>query len=461
MKRRAALRWVSAATVLAAVAVLLAAWLLNTVLDQRSPGELIRYTERRLLGHPKLEAVALPVLGWWRRQTERQAPADLPTLGRGPLPQAWEPASTLASDTLTVASVPALARALRDARPGQTIELAPGSYRITHTLVPTQAGRADAPITLRAARPGSVWLESATTEAFKLAQPHWVIEHLNWRGVCAQDHDCEHALHVVGAAVGSVIRHNRLLDFNAAIKVNGEGGRFPDGGHIHHNQIANAGPRRTDRPVTMIDIVAASGWVVSDNLIARFVKDGGNGISYGVFLKGGGRGGRIERNLVVCTPGDISVPGVRVALSLGGGGTSEAACREQPCLVEQHDGVIANNIVAHCNDVGIDVNRSVGSEVRHNTLINTAGITVRGEPSFARARANLLDGRVRARAPALVSPEHNLAADLRGWLDDPDALALGWRRRPDAVPTADEAMDACGRPRGALSLPGALADAPC
>jgi len=455
--RRAALRWLSAATVVAAVAAVLAWQWVGSALEQRSPGEIIRYTERRLLGHPTLEAVALPVLGWWRRQTERRAPDALPHLARGPLPQAWGPSA----DVLAVDSVPALVQALRTARPGQTIQLAPGTYRITNTLYPTQAGLADAPITLRAALPGSVYLESDTTEALKLAQPHWVIEHLHWRGVCAQDHDCEHALHVVGAAVGSVIRHNQLLDFNAAIKVNGEGGRFPDDGHIGHNHIANGGPRRTDRPVTMIDIVAASGWVVSDNLIAQFIKDGGNGISYGAFMKGGGRGGRFERNLVVCTTGNISVPGVRVGLSLGGGGTGASVCREQPCLVEHHGGVIANNIVAHCNDVGIDVNRSVDSEVRHNTLINTAGITVRGEPSFALARANLLDGRVRARAPGQVSATHNLQADLRDWLADPDALALGWRRRPAAVPTADEAVDACGHPRGPVSPPGALADGPC
>jgi parallel beta-helix repeat protein len=266
---------------------------------------------------------------------------------------------------------------------------------------------------------------------------------------------------VVGGALGTVIRHNRLQDFNAAIKVNGENGRFPDNGRLLHNHIANQAPRLTDRPVTPVDIVAASGWVVSDNVVAHFAKDGGNRISYGIFMKGGGRQGRIERNLVVCTPANPSQPGVRVGISLGGGGSGAAVCREQPCLVEHHGGVVANNVVAHCNDAGIDVNRSTGSEIRHNTLINTAGIQLRDDPSSARVRANLFDGRLRVRSPAVAEAADNLDGDTRRWWADADRLDLAWKQRPEPVTTADESTDFCGRARGPLSLPGALDGAPC
>ena len=34
-------------------------------------------------------------------------------------------------------------------------------------------------------------------------------------------------------------------------------------------------------------------------------------------------------------------------------------------------GLAANNVVAHCNDAGIDVNRSSQIALAHNTLINT------------------------------------------------------------------------------------------
>lgn len=425
---------------------------MGQLLEQHSPGELIRYLQRRLEGHPTLQAVALPPLDWWQQQVERPvALQHWTTLGRGP-----RPAGPVPAGALEVASVAALRQALREANPGQVIQLLPGLYRIEATLRPGQAGRAGAPITLRGG-PG-VRLESTTTEAFKVEQPHWVFEHLELQGRCRQDHDCEHAFHVVGAALGTVIRDNRLLDFNAAIKVNGEQGRYPDGGQLHHNHIANAGPRMTERPVTPVDIVAASGWVVGDNLVANFSK---SGVSYGIFMKGGGQRGRIERNLVVCTPAGISQPGQRIGISLGGGSTGAESCRERPCLTEHRDGVVANNVVAHCNDAGLDVNRATGAELRHNTLINTAGILVRGDPSSAMVRANLFDGALRVRPPAQASALHNAGLSAAEALADADRLDLAWRRRPDPVPSADEATDFCGRPRGPQSLPGALAGEPC
>jgi hypothetical protein len=380
----------------------------------------------------------------------------LPTLGRGPRPDTVQPA---ASDAIEVADVPALRQALREAGPGRTIQLRPGIYRIESKLVPQRAGRADAPIVLRGG-PG-VRLESVTTEAIKLDQPHWVFERLLIVGRCPRGLDCEHAFHIVGGATGTVIRDNVLEEFNAAVKVNGEQGRFPDDGRLLHNRIANLAPRTTDLPVAPVDIVAASGWIVSDNIVANFVKDGSNRVSYGIFMKGGGSGGRIERNLVVCTTSGVSQPGARVGISLGGGTTGRAFCRDLACTVEHSNGVVANNVVAHCNDAGIDVNRSTGSDIRHNTLINTAGILVRGEPSSARVRTNLMDGRLRVRPPARADAEHNLVGDTRRWWNDADGLTLAWISRPDPVPTSDEAADFCGRPRGDTSLPGALAGQPC
>lgn len=432
-----------------------AAWAVDEALKQRSPGEAIRYLQRRLQGHPILEALALPALGWWQARVERAVPAAaLPLLGRGPGPAGPPPAGAIG-----VASIEALRTALHDAAPGQTIVLQPGRYRVESTLSPRQAGRADAPITLRGSDGAEI--ESVTTEAFKVVQPHWVFEHLLIQGRCRQDHDCEHAFHVAGAAVGTVIRHNRLQDFNAAIKVNGESGRFPDDGRLQHNHIANRAPRVTERPVTPVDIVGASGWIVGDNLVSHFVKNGGNGTSYGIFMKGGGSSGRIERNLVVCTAQDVSQAGQRVGISLGGGGTGRESCGGQPCAEEHKGGIVANNIVAHCNDAGLDVHRATASVLRHNTLVNTAGILLRGGPGSTTVRANLLDGRLRVRPPAVADAGDNLEADTRGWFADADALALAWRRSPEPVATANEAGDFCGRPRGPRSLPGALAGDPC
>ena len=56
----------------------------------RTPGELIRYTERRLQGHPKLEFVALPILGsllaWFGEPEygDKQLPFTIPALPPNP-----------------------------------------------------------------------------------------------------------------------------------------------------------------------------------------------------------------------------------------------------------------------------------------------------------------------------------------------------------------------------------------
>ena len=236
------------------------------------------------------------------------------------------------------------------------------------------------------------------------SQPHWVFKNLVWRGVCAWDGDCEHAIHVVGAARGLVLRNNRFEDFNAAIKVNGENGLWPDAGLLQFNILSIHRARRTDKPVTPFDLVGASHWQVQDNHFERFIKHGGNGISFGVFLKGGGASGRIERNLVVCTTEAVAQKGQRVGISLGGGGTDAGSCRRQPCDAEHSGGIVANNVVAHCNDAGVDVYRSPRSTVVHNTLVNTLGILVRYAPAQARL-AGQPDRRRRAPAPRWAGRE--------------------------------------------------------
>ena len=55
-----------------------------------------------------------------------------------------------------------MAEAMRDAMPGEALELAPGTYHIGERLATGRAGRPEQPITLRAARPGSVTLEVDT-----------------------------------------------------------------------------------------------------------------------------------------------------------------------------------------------------------------------------------------------------------------------------------------------------------
>lgn len=388
---------------------------------QRSPGELLRYAERRLIGHPKLEVVGKPLVAWLRVQIEHPID-DVPVPHKQGNQSASLPLQRYGEDGRPVASVlgestvaPVAPRTTqlvspRDdlrpllvaARPGDTFELLPGHYGLPRSIHLNQGGTPSQPVTVRAAQPGSVVIESSASEGFVVESPYWIFENLVIKGICPIHSNCEHAFHVVGNAQNTVIRNNRIEDFNAHIKVNGLAPYWPDHGLIQFNTLINTTPRDTARSVTPIDIVGASHWHVLDNQIRDFAKYDGNKISYGVFMKGGGQHGLIARNLIICTSHDISQPGQRIGASLGGGGTDVGSCRDRRCVTEHTEGSITHNVIAHCNDFGIYINKSNQSRIAHNKLINTYGIDVRYPTSSATLIENQLDGLVRARDGAVL-----------------------------------------------------------
>ncbi len=194
----------------------------------RSPREIIRYAERRLEGHSKLETVLLPLLHSVQGYIERPVPNfGFSHMGKGVgnIRQfSLAPGLTLR----LVSSSEQLGKALNEASPGTVIEIQPGRYKFNHYLLTRQAGTANLPITIRALERGKVFIEFDAEEGFVVNQPYWVFENLNIKGVCQYDHNCEHAFHVVGKAQGIKIRNNRIEDFNAHIKVNGVGNDWPD-----------------------------------------------------------------------------------------------------------------------------------------------------------------------------------------------------------------------------------------
>lgn len=377
------------------------------------------------MGHPTVEKIIQPVARWLRPLIERPVDVAPKPVAQGasavtmpeqqfasnghPVPTSVPAARRLAIGTATLHIIRPgddLAAILKNAQPGDTFELQEGRYPMGRSIRLNQGGTAQRPITVRAPRLGQVIIESTAAEGFVVQSPYWVFEHLVIQGRCPVHSNCEHAFHVVGAAKGTVIRNNRLEDFNAHIKVNGLRPHWPDAGLIQFNTLLNTTPRLTAHPVTPIDIVAANDWQVLDNHIHDFVKADGNGISYGVFMKGAGKNGLIARNLVVCTSSHISQPGLRVGISLGGGGTDESSCRDERCITEHSNGTISDNVIAHCNDFGIYINKSNQTHIERNKLMNTYGIDIRYPTSSAILIDNQHDGMIRARDGAawITSP---------------------------------------------------------
>lgn len=426
-----------------------AAWLAYLHFE-RTPGEIIRYSERRLIGHPRLEYLSVPIFGLLRARIERPVTDPLPDLGKGQLTRSLphqrygaegHPIATSISSATTpgssseppivIKSEADLSQAISNARPGQILEIAPGSYSMTRSIRIHNGGYAGHPIYLRAAVPGSVMIRSSAEEGFHLHAPYWVFENLVIQGVCPVHSNCEHAFHIVGKARNTVIRNNRIENFNAQIKVNGLADDWPDDGLIQFNTLSNTTRRDTGHPVTPIDIVGADRWLVADNRISNFIKGDGNQVSFGAFMKGNGSSGRIENNLIICTETNISQPGTRVGLSLGGGGTDIPLCRDKRCITEHSQGTIAHNVIAHCNDFGIYINKSNQSTIAGNTLINTYGIDVRFPASSATIAGNTLDGTIRSRDGAQVEAGGN----RKEWVASFPQLPLAPSSAPERTQT--------------------------
>lgn len=391
-------------------------------------------------------------------------------------------AAESAAKQVPVSTPTELYAAITAATAGDEIILAPGTYAFSSGVAPLSsqhitcapAGTPDAPIVVRAATPFAAKLEFDLLDGFNVTGPNWHFEGLDIRGVCADDSSCEHAFHVVGTAKGFVARGNRLSDFNAEVKVNaapssdGTTHDLPDGGLLEGNEVWDSHPRNTGNPVTKFNIDNGSSWIVRANFIHDFTKAGGDGTSYGVFNKGGAKSPLFERNLVICALDDQSM-GTRIGLSFGGGGQSPVTCAPAfdasvPCDPEIQDGVMRNNIIVNCSDVGIYINKGKNTTLLHNTLISTSGIDFRFASTTGEAHGNVLDGKIHPRDGGTFTGDDNLTVtlgDFQGFYTDPlkgdltkkgDLAAL--LHKGKASPLLPD--DYCARPRGATPDWGAL-----
>jgi hypothetical protein len=429
------------------------------------------YIETRSSGHNAIVTGAGQWFGATLRALDRgePVPAVAPPLTAGAQPAAVEQGGTRSRKL--VGSSEEARRTIAAATPGDAIVFLPGTYRIRGDLVANRAGEAAAPIVVRADLPGSVTIEFDAGEGFRVLAPYWRFENLTIRGACTRQEFCEHAFHVAGGAHHFAALNNTILDFNAHFKINGEGGLFPDAGLIEGNTLGNTVPRRTANPVTPIDLVTANDWIIRRNLIADFIKAGGDRISYGAFAKGAGARTLFEQNVVLCEQRLRGQPGQRVGLSFGGGGTGRPYCRDRRCVTEQDSGTMRANLVASCSDVGIYVNAGANSKLVDNTLVDTAGIDVRFPESSAELDGNLVDGAIRSRNGGQLRQGDNLQTPiallyagyhpLRKLFAAPEAFDFSWREAPPqhtAAATAAASGDLCGVARKDRRRYGAFED---
>ncbi|MCP3141932.1 chondroitinase-B domain-containing protein [Pyxidicoccus xibeiensis] len=362
-----------------------------------------------------------------------------------------------------VSTVSQLQSALASAQAGDEIVLADGTYDVSQNLSCSAEGTAAQPIVVRAANRHAARIRFNATEGFKVSGRYWTFDGLDIEGVCAQDSTCEHAFHVTGHAENFTLRNSRVRNFNAQLKSNAvrnTSGVYeqPHRGLIEHNEVYDTRARNTGNPVTKLNIDSGDDWVVRDNYLHDFAKAGG--ISYGAFMKSGGRRGLFERNLVICTK-DAPAGDTRIGLSFGGGGTGNAFCAPAfdanvPCDPEHSDGVLRNNVIINCSDVAIYLNKATRTQVLFNTLIATTGVDFRYASSTGEAHGNVLSSVIRRRDSGSFTAGTNLvevtSATWSTWYQAPLAGDLRIKGSVSqligaAAARASVTGDYCGRPR--------------
>jgi hypothetical protein len=367
-----------------------------------------------------------------------------------------------------VSTVAQFQSALASAQPGDEIVLANGIYAVNTNLNCSAEGTAAQPITVRAATRHQARIQFNAQEGFKVSGRHWTFEGLDVEGVCVSDASCEHAFHVTGHAEGFVLRDSRLRNFNAQLKANAVRNttsgvwEMPHRGLVERNEVYDTRARNTSLPVTKLNIDTGDDWIVRDNYVHDFAKAAGDGISYGAFMKSGGRRGVFERNLVICTK-DAATGFTRIGLSFGGGGTGNAFCAPAfdasvPCNPEHTDGLLRNNVIINCSDVGIYLNKATNTRVLFNTLIQTTGVDFRYASSTGEAHGNVLSSVVRSRDSGSFTAGTNLmnvtSATWSNWYQAPLAGDLRLKGNVSqligaASRHASVTNDYCSRPRPA------------
>ncbi|NOQ63646.1 MAG: hypothetical protein GQ582_03960 [Methyloprofundus sp.] len=322
------------------------------------------------------------------------------------------------SRLIKVSTSQQLLEAIKQATPGDGIELQAGIYEFSKDIFINQNVSATTlrPIVVYAKKLGDVLIAFDTREGFRLAAANWTFQNLIIRGFCEVSTACGHAFHITGNADGTILRNNMLYDFNTAVKANGtqqkNGSMFyPDNVLIEKNTFTNTSARATNSSVTPIEVTGGNNWRIKANFISDFIKIGGNKTAYAAVLKGYGKKGIFEENLIMCNKSLYQKGSVQVGLSLGGSGGSRAKfCFDKQCQYEHEQGLIKNNIIMNCNDVGIYINKAKDTLISNNTLYNTAGIDVRFAESNAVVQNNLLDNRVLARNDAQLTKKNNQIA---------------------------------------------------
>jgi len=239
----------------------------------------------------------------------------------------------------------AVKQALASAGPGDTILVKPGEYDMGATFSTGKSGTPDKPVTFRCeGDKGYAKFKVNGQIGFRIRSRYWVIQGIHVEG---STKSTQAVVFMDGpGGCGDV----KILDckFSASsqhgMKAARTSEKAVDNVLLAHVEIYDTG-------ATAFDLVSGDNWVLRNCYVHDYGKAGG--VTYGIFLKGGGKNGIIEGCFV-----DGGKRATTVGISFGGGLTGKQWLpKAGDNVAPEHEGGIArNNIVVNTADVAYHSN---------------------------------------------------------------------------------------------------------
>jgi len=356
---------------------------------------------------------------------------------------------------IAVANAKDIRAAMENAKAGDVIAIPPGEYDVGDALVAGKSGTKDEPITLRTRGDlgyAKLKITGRSDVGFRVLGKFWVLLGLHIEGNPAATMDL---IQIDATRGGSDLR---MTDCRVScckeylFKASRNREKSPDNVVLEHCEWFNC-------PGTAIDLVAGDNWIISGNHVHDYGTDGAT--HYGIFLKGGGKHGLIEGNLV-----DGKGQRGTVGISFGGGLTGKQwlpLLADGKLAPEHADGICSNNIVVNTGDCAYHTNN--GSNCKfYNNLAYRCGAGFQRQASYPpdpELVNNVFSGNIRGAGES----RNNLTTADNAWFVAPDQNDF---RLTSAGKTAlagkgqaikDNPGDFFGRPRKTNDLGPVNADA--
>lgn len=310
---------------------------------------------------------------------------------------------------ITADTPAAIKAAIAAAKPGDTVVMKPGDYDMGDRVNVNVSGEKGKPITIRCAgeKGYAVWRTRGGNRCCSISGAHVVFI----------------GIHFAGDAKGS--------DDVVFLQPSADDLRFTDckisGSGMFGVKTARTRETAVDDFIfehcemfdvasTGFDMVCGDRCVLRGNYIHDYGKAGGGGTHYGIFMKGGGKHGIIEGNVV----DGGKRGGVLVGISFGGGltGAQWLPLVDGKAAPEHEGGIARNNIVMNVSDDAYYSNNA--SECRWHNNLSWNCRTFRRPRSYPPDPVlvnNLIQGPLRD-----ISPESkgNVTEIRKEWFTSPD-----------------------------------------